>query len=348
MDEQKARDIISGRRQGPVASFLRAALATASWPYAGAMRLRRWAYRIGLRKSHAAAVPVICVGNITTGGTGKTPMVAWVVARLRAAGRTPAILTRGYRAVGGKSDEAELLKNIAGAPVVVNPDRLEGAKAAVGQGADVLVMDDGFQHRRLRRALDIVLIDATDPFGFGHCLPRGLLREPAAALRDAGAIVITRSDAIEPQQLSALREKLASLAPQVPICAAVHRPVAVINENDEKLAPDALNGRKAYAFCGLGNPGHFFRMLGELGTRLVSTQAFDDHAEYTPQVIDSLKRAAENCEAEIFITTQKDAVKLMDADLSLPVWKLAVEIGITDAADGLIELILSAAGKRSA
>ncbi len=338
---------MSGRRQGAAASLLRAALAAASWPYAAAVRVRRWAYRAGLLKSRTAAVPVICVGNITTGGTGKTPMVAWVVARLSSAGRTPAILTRGYRAIDGQSDEAELLKVLSGAPVIVNPDRFRGACDAIGQGADVLVMDDGFQHRRLRRDLDIVLIDATEPFGFGHCLPRGMLREPPAALRDAEAVVITRSDAVEPQQLAALREKLASLAPKASIHAAIHRPVAVIDENGAALPLDSLRGRKACAFCGLGNPGHFFRMLGELGTSLVNTQAFDDHTGYTPQVIDSLRRAAETCEAEIFITTQKDAVKLTAADLPLPVWKLAIEIGITDA-DSLTKLIMSAAGKRSA
>lgn len=348
MDEQKARDIMSGRQQGLASSLLRAGLTAASWPYAGAMRLRRWTYRIGLRKSHAATVPVICVGNITTGGTGKTPMVAWVVAQLQAAGKTPAILTRGYRAVNGKSDEAELLKSITGAPVIVNPDRVTGARAAVSQGADVIVMDDGFQHRRLRRDMDIVLVDATNPFGYDHCLPRGLLREPPAALREAAAVVITRSDAAEPEQISALREKLTSLAPQASIHTAIHRPVAVIDENATRQELSILTGRKVCAFCGLGNPGHFFRMLGELGARLVSTQTFDDHAEYTPQVIDSLRRTAENCDAEIFITTQKDAVKLTDTELALPVWKLAIEIEITNADGSLTGLVLAAANKRSA
>jgi len=343
MNEQTAREIMSGERRGTGASLLRAATAVASWPYAGAMRIRRWAYRAGLRKSHAAGAAVICVGNITTGGTGKTPMVAWVVGRLKAAGRTPAILTRGYRATNGLSDEADLLGHLTGVKVVVNPDRVAGAKSAIADGANVLVMDDGFQHRRLRRNLDIVLVDATNPFGYDHCLPRGLLREPLAALQDAGAIVITRSDAVEPGPLTVLWDKLAQLAPQASLHIAVHRPTAVIDENATRRELNALTGRKACAFCGLANPGHFFRLLGELGARLLSTQAFDDHAGYTPRVIDSLRRTAENCGAELFLTTQKDAVKLIDAKLPLPVWTLAVEMEVTAGAKKLEEQILAAA-----
>ena len=177
MNEQKVRDILSGRQTGPVAALLRATLSAASVPYAAAMRVRRDAYRRGVLASHAAGVPVICVGNVTTGGTGKTPMVAWVVRRLLENGFAPAILTRGYKSSAGQSDEAELLRRSlpASVPIVVNGNRLAGAQAARQQGANVLVMDDGFQHHRLRRDLDIVLIDATNPFGFGRCLPRGLL-----------------------------------------------------------------------------------------------------------------------------------------------------------------------------
>ncbi|MCY2924491.1 MAG: tetraacyldisaccharide 4'-kinase, partial [Planctomycetota bacterium] len=130
-------------------------------PYAGAVRLRRWAYRKGLLHSHKAGVPVVCVGNLTAGGTGKTPMVAWVVKHLREQGRRPAILTRGYKAHRGISDEAELLKAVTGADVVVQADRVAGAAGAIAAGADVCVMDDGYQHLRLRRDFSIVLLDAT-------------------------------------------------------------------------------------------------------------------------------------------------------------------------------------------
>ncbi len=342
MNHQKAIDILSGRRRGLVASLLRAALAAASRPYAAAMGLRRWAYRAGLLPSKAASVPVICVGNITTGGTGKTPMAIWAVRQLKALGKNPAILTRGYKATGGASDEAELLKGLTGVEVVVNRDRLAGARQAVAGGADVVVMDDGFQHRRLRRDLDIVLIDASNPFGYGRCLPRGLLREPRSALRDAHAIVVTRGDAISPRQLDALRGRLGRLAPQASLHTAVHRPVAVVDENGSEHPLAELAGRKACAFCGIANPEQFFRQLAELGARLVHTRSFDDHVAYTPQLIDSLRRATSNCDSQILLTTQKDAVKLTGADLGRPLWTLAVEIEVTEGELPLLDRIQAA------
>ncbi|MFW6062423.1 MAG: tetraacyldisaccharide 4'-kinase, partial [Planctomycetota bacterium] len=222
MDQQSVIEIMSGQRSGAKARVTRGLLHAASMPYAVAMRARRRAYRAGLLGSVGVDVPVICVGNLTAGGTGKTPMVAWVIRELDAAGKTPAVLSRGYKAVDGQSDEAELLKAVCRVPVVMDPDRVAGARRAIEGGADVLVMDDGFQHRRLRRDLDIVLIDATNPFGFDHVLPRGLLREPPSALRYAGAVVVTRSDMISAEQLDALLERLAALAPGATLHTAVH------------------------------------------------------------------------------------------------------------------------------
>jgi len=223
-------------------------------PYGAVMRLRRWAYNRGILTSHHVKVPVICVGNITTGGTGKTPMVKWVVDQLLERGKSPAILTRGYKSVDGKSDEAELLAQLTGVPVVINPDRVAGARHAIKSGANVIVMDDGFQHLRLQRDLDIVLIDAMDPFGHNACLPCGLLREPKTALRAAGAIVITRCENQSPEALENLQDQLTRLAPQAILAQAIHAPVGIIDHNGNSLPLDALAGRKVVAFCGVGNP----------------------------------------------------------------------------------------------
>ena len=193
MDRRWAIEIMSGRRRGAVPALLRGAGWVLSKPYAGLLWLRRRLYRLGLLGAYKPAVPVISIGNITTGGTGKTPMVVWVVRWLKSAGLQPAILTRGYKAVDGRADEAEMLWQATGVPVVAEADRVDAARSAVAGGAEVLVLDDGFQHLRLRRDLDIVLIDATNPFGFGHCLPRGLLREPVSALGDADAVDLRRT-----------------------------------------------------------------------------------------------------------------------------------------------------------
>jgi len=330
MNEQTARDILSGRRRGVAAWAMRTTLALGSLPYAALMRLRRWAYRKNLLPAAGAEAPVICIGNITTGGTGKTPMVAWVVEHLAAAGYAPAILTRGYKARAGRSDEAELLRALCPrAAVVVNADRLAGASQALAGGADVLVMDDGFQHRRLRRDLDIVLIDATCPFGFGKCLPRGLLREPLQALSDADALVVTRSDAVSGDDLDALEHRLRELAPRASLHRAVHEPTGLLDPTGQVAPTAALAGRKVLAFCGIGNPWHFFRTVTDLGAALVAREAFDDHVDYTDPILRALAGQAQACGAEILVTTQKDAVKLRAARLGRPIWALAVRIRLT-------------------
>ena len=343
MDEHRAIEIMSGAG-GVGASLLRAGLLCAAGPYAAAMGARRWLYRRGLLPSRGADVPVICVGNITTGGTGKTPMVAWVVGCLARAGKRPAILTRGYKAVAGLSDEAELLKSLTGADVVVNGDRVAGAKTAVSGGADVLVMDDGYQHRRLRRDLDIVLVDAANPFGFGHCLPRGLLREPPGALRDAGAVVITRSDAVDREALAALRGRLASLAPDASLHAAAHRPVRLIDADGVEHSVGTLAGRKVMAFCGIASPESFFETLEALGADVSATRALADHVEYTDAVTAEIARLADNGEGEILVTTQKDYVKLDGKELGGQVWQLVVEMAIVEGEAELVEKVLAAAG----
>jgi len=345
VDRQKSIDILSGRGEGIAPAGLRAGLRLASWPYAGVMRLRRWAYRLGLLPSRAAGVPVICVGNLTTGGTGKTPMVAWVVERLEAAGRSPAILTRGYRAgPDGESDEARLLAERTGAPVIVNADRVAGAAEAVAGGADVLVMDDGFQHRRLRRDLDIVLIDAVEPFGFDRCLPGGLLREPLSALRDAGAVVVTHCDEAPTEHVDALADLLQRRCPHAVHARAVHRPVSLIDPAGEAKPLDALLGRRVYAFCGLGSPEHFFTSLGRLGARITGRRALEDHAAYSGALLDELAGDARRAEASVLVTTEKDHVKLTGLAMPAPLWKLAVRLDVIEGTEALVDRIARAAG----
>ncbi len=314
------------------------------FPYAQVMRLRRWAFNVGLRKSYPADVPVICVGNITAGGTGKTPMVAWVVQQLIEMGRAPAILTRGYKSVNGLSDEAQLLKQLTGVDVIVNPNRVAGAQAAVTGGADALVMDDGFQHMRLKRDLNIVLIDATNPFGSGPgckgcCLPVGRLREPRTALADAHVVIVTRKDFLNPVELHRLMSKIAYLSPGALRLTAEHKPVSIIDETGQSKSLKNLDGKNVFAFCGLGNPEPFMRTIIDLGARVVESLALPDHANYTPQLIGRLSDAAQKSDADVMLTTQKDGVKLQAAKLPVPLWQLAVEMNVNDPQGKLKERI---------
>jgi len=341
MDQQQLRDIMSGRSRSVGAALLRAGAWPVSKVYGLVAGVRRRMYRSGTLRLQAAAVPVVSVGNITTGGTGKTPMVVWLVEKLREMGRSPAVLMRGYRASGGRSDEAEVLRRQTEAPVHPDPDRVASAAAAVADGADVLVLDDGFQHLRLRRDLDIVLIDATCPLGYGHVLPRGLLRERPRALADADAVVITRSDLVEPEALAALRERLGRLAPQASLHLAGHVPSAAIDGGDVRLEPSALAGKRACAFCGIGNPRAFAASLEALQADVTGLAAFDDHAEYGPAEIARI--AAASADADILVTTAKDRVRIDDASaFPKPLWTLEVELRISEGEGELLEKVRAA------
>ena len=338
MNESEIRDIMAGGG-GLWGKLLRPGLWLASRAYGDITAWRRWHYRKGWYKSHAVEAPVISVGNLTTGGTGKTPVVAWVVDQLQKAGRQPAVVTRGYKARGGKSDEAEMLCCLSDCSVIVNADRVAGANTAIVAGSDVIVLDDGFQHRRLRRDLDIVLIDALNPFGYDNVLPRGLMRERPAALKDAHAIVITRSDLVDADRVADLRELLAKAAPQASIHQAVHSPRGGVDEQGRPVELSDLTQKRAVAFCGLGNPEGFFGTLGRVGAQVVGKMAFDDHVEYTAELAEKISRQADVHEADILLTTQKDAVKLSGLSFGRPVLQLAVTIDFTDGGDELLAAI---------
>ncbi len=346
MNAGKPTKNTSSHRQCPVNAAARLAAKLAVLPYSAIMSIRRRLYRKGLRKSHRAGAPVICVGNITTGGTGKTPMVAWVVHQLAAAGRKPAILTRGYKSVAGRSDEAELLEKLTGAPIVVNADRVAGASHAVADGADVLVMDDGFQHLRIGRDLDIVLIDAMNPFGnrWSCCIPIGRLREPLFALKDADAIVITRTELVSPATIGRVRECIEKYAPQASIHLAAHAPVKLIDENGADLPPDALAGRKVFLFCGIGNPDAFAETVYNLNPIAKGKLVLADHAKYTQSLLDKISCLAGEHGAELLVTTQKDFVKLGGLLAALPIYQVVVEMRIVEGEAELLGDILAAAG----
>lgn len=322
-------DVISGRRRGLVAGALRGGAAVASLGYAWAVARRNRLYDVGVTQVMPAGVPVVSVGNITTGGTGKTPVVAWIVEQLRAHGRRPGILSRGYRALDGEeNDEKRLLDLLCpGVPHVQGADRVAGASRAVKEhGCDVLVLDDGFQHRRLARDLEIVLIDALNPWGYGRLLPRGLLREPAASLQRADVVVITRADLASRDALAALRSEIArhTTAETMEGVFAADR---LISSSGARLDLARAQGRRAAAFCGIGNPDGFAATLAASGLAVAPAafRAFGDHHHYTSADVEAIGRWARDRSAELLLTTRKDLVKLTGTEIAgIPLW--AVEI----------------------
>ena len=297
-----------------------ATLSTAGWLltplsllYGVAIRARNSRFDRDRSASHAAGVPVISIGNITTGGTGKTPIVIETVERLVEMGRRPAILTRGYAADAGQTpDEVrEFHAALPDVPVVVNPDRVAGAATATREhGADCLVLDDGFQHRRLRRDLDIVLIDALNPWGGGWVLPAGRLREPLSGLARADLFIISRANQAPPDEISEIESVLLDHAPEADIIHAAVEPQRVVIGKEREEPPGVLAYHNVMPACGIGNPQTFLRLVETLAGRVCEPLIFRDHQRYSSGRARKIAAAASRCGADLVVTTRKDWVKL--------------------------------------
>lgn len=320
--------------------------------YRGAVNARLAAYRRGWIKTSKLQVPVVSVGNLTFGGTGKTPMVIALVRDLVRRGRHPAVLTRGY---GRSTDEPvvligpdplvsaeragdeplELAARLPGVPVVVDHDRARGGIDALTRGADVLVLDDGFQHLRLERDLDVVLVDAGDPWGGGRMPPRGRLREPVAGLTRAHAVLVTKVGADPAVVVEEIRRVVDRVAPGLPVFSARLEPRSV-RRGGEVVGPEALAGRRVLATAGLGRPEGFADLLREAGAEVVETSWFADHHPWTRLDVDGVVRRAAELGA-VAVTTAKDAVKMpQDAK----VWVVeAAMVSTTGDWDGLWRLL---------
>lgn len=328
VNERFFHDLVSGKRRGPAAAVLRAGLWGAQWPYRAAVAVRNRRFDTQSDAVTRAAVPVISIGNLTVGGTGKTPMVKWVARTLREAGVRVAIVSRGYGAEqGAVNDEAiELEQSLPDVPHLQDPDRVASAQIAIEElDSQLILMDDGFQHRRLGRDLDIVLLDATCPFGHGHLLPRGLLREPVGSLRRAGVVCLTRADLVDEAARRTIKQAALKHAPDAVWCEATHAPQRLINAagGEESLA--LLAGKRVAAFCGIGNPAAFRQTLASLGCEVAAWREFPDHYRYARQDIDQI--AADAAGAELVVCTHKDLAKVQTDQLGdRPLW--AVEVAM--------------------
>jgi tetraacyldisaccharide 4'-kinase len=331
-------------------------------PYGAAAHLRARAYRKGILKSQHLDGVVISVGNLTTGGTGKTPMVLWIAERLLAEGKSVGILTRGYRgenimpasknnppsvaanAKATTSDEVRLLQSRLGERVQfgVGAKRYEQGRELAKRGVNWFVLDDGFQHLQLARDVDIVLIDATNPFSGGRLLPAGHLREPRSALARADIIVITRS-ARAPAIESAIRRDSAA-----PIFYARPKLDAIHSFTDGQLGGavplDALP--KLFAFCGIGNPAPFLDDLRTWGVDIVGHRFFPDHHRYTDHDDEEILQLASEAEASGLICTEKDLYNLHAIYYGkLPTFYCSISMQI-DNADDFWRTVQSAASSR--
>ncbi len=354
-----AARILSGQDRSLSVRSLRSLMAITEPIYSTAMLARNAAYDRGILQTRKLPRPTVSVGNITTGGTGKTPVVIWLANRLREAGRRPAVLLRGYRATAGFSDEQQVLnRNLnqnseSEIPVKANPNRIAGAAGVLHHhpNVDTFVLDDAFQHRKVHRNFDLVLINATDPFGYNHVLPRGLLREPLSGLGRATAFLLTRCAQATADEVKRIESELTQRNPAAPIYHADHIHTALINARTGEAEPiDALASQPFYAFAGIGNPAGLHAQLSSLLGRYTGHDWYPDHHAYTEADLAHIRQKAKSANAARILTTEKDWVKIaafpaaLDQDPPIQLLQLGIRFHDADA-DQLIQRVLSSITK---
>lgn len=343
--------VIRGERQGVVASLVRGALSGLAWVYTGGLKLYLLPYHVGLRKQAKLPCPVISIGNLTVGGTGKTPMTQYVCEFLQARSLRVCVLSRGYRGANehgvavvstpkrvaldaaAAGDEAHLLAQmLPGVPVVVGKDRRKsGALACAQFQPQAIVLDDGMQFYQLHRDLEIVLIDAQRPFDNGWTFPRGLLREPPSHLRRAGCVVITNADRIEPERVESLKATIRQWTGRKPLFTAQYaiRALRALDRSGDQT-PAWLSGRRVTSFCALGNPVGFEEQIERAGGMLVHRARFPDHHSPTMGELNAVIEAACAARAEAILVSEKDAVKLPPIGRPLPFYALTARLTVDD------------------
>ncbi|MDO8542727.1 MAG: tetraacyldisaccharide 4'-kinase [Opitutaceae bacterium] len=371
-------DVIYGRRAGAGPMLYGGFLQGLSWLFSGVAQARLWLYRHRILHDQPLGCLVVVVGNLTVGGTGKTPVVEKFARALRDRGRRVAILSRGYKSKAPPfwkrlwwelthaelppprivsdgervlldseqaGDEPFMLaRNLPGVIVLVDKNRVNaGAYAIKKFGCDTLVLDDGFQYLPLKGRLNLLLVDKTNPFGNGHLLPRGILREPIKHVRRASYVFLTKSNGVRDRELEQLID---THNPGVDIIECAHRPQylqrfgLLLNAAGAREPLVFLKGKRVFAFSGIATPESFEKFLRDLGAMLVGRERFLDHYRYEPEDIEGLFELARREGAECLVTTEKDAVRISEtAALPLPLYYLRLEIEILRGAADFDEAV---------
>jgi tetraacyldisaccharide 4'-kinase len=362
----KLRRYISRLHAHPATTFVALTITTLLWPLSLLLRLgvalQSLLYKLGVFRSRSLPYPVISIGNLTTGGTGKTPVALLLADRLGRSLRC-AVLSRGYGSDGesrvqiyrgseigpdqlaGVGDEIELLASrLPDCWFGIGADRFAtGTRLARSEKIQVAILDDGFQHRRLARNCDIVLIDATNAFGNGLFLPAGPLREGIAALKRSQVVLLTRCESADPQLVDQLESRVAHYVEAGRIFRLRMHMVAIRASTSRRRIE--LDDRKVWLFSGIGNPGSFENLAVAGGVNVVGHMIFPDHHGYSPSDIEALKRLLTDHRAEVLLTTDKDAVKIQPGTFA-PDTCCVLEIGIdfVDRADIFWGIIAGSVG----
>jgi tetraacyldisaccharide 4'-kinase len=331
---------------GQGSAVLRGVLVAAAGVYRGALVAREACYGVGLFSTRRLPVPVISIGNVTLGGSGKTPLTAVVAATLRDLGARPAIVSRGYGrrtrgvhvvadqsgvhlAARDAGDEPRLLaEQLPGVPVVVGESRYEAGRVAVERcGADALVLDDGFQHRTLAKDLEILSVEGREPWGNGRLFPRGVLREPLSALQRANLVVVTNPPS--PGAVQSMAWSLRRAESHAEVLSGSYRAETLRDPDGATHPPSAIGGRRVVALAGLASPAGFVTTLTSLGAVVAELLAFPDHHPYGATDLERVRLSARRTQADWVVTTEKDWVRLREVpSLDLPLKILSVRLDL--------------------
>lgn len=345
--------VVTGDERGAGSWVIRALLWPLSAVYALGLTVYLGLYRVGIRRRHRLPALVISVGNLTFGGTGKTPVVQSLCRILTSAGCSVVVLSRGHGGTAkgcllvsdGESvlcdsrqsgDEPMLLaRTLPGVPVIVGKDRRRTGELACEKfSPDVIVLDDGLQYWQLHRDMDIVILNTAKPFGSGFVMPMGDLREPPGALRRAGIVLLGNSRAVEPGELARLRKRVRALSPGAGCFPCRHVPVCLHRvSTGEKVEVNWLRRRTVAAFCGIGRPAAFIDMLESLGAYVARSVVYPDHHAYTDSDLAAVAAEARACGAEAIITTAKDLARLGNNPALSDLYTLEIEMEIGDGSD---------------
>ena len=303
--------------------------------YSLGIRFINWMYISGIRRSYKAGVPVISVGNITLGGTGKTPFTIFLAEYFLSSGRKPAVLVRGYG-----DDECRMLKDeLPDVPVFVGQDRIKSAYQAVSTGSDILVLDDGFQHRRIDRDLNVLMIDGSSPFGNGELFPRGVLREPISAIRRADMIVITKTDKAGSEKKEDIIQALKMVVSEKPIVFTRHKTSFVTDVTGSVYSTEMIEGKKICLLSGIVDPDYFAFLAEKNGAVIGMRRDYPDHYRYRQSDINLIAVECTRESIEFVVTTAKDYVKIKDLDISCIEEKIFIMNVVIDIVEGKEKLI---------
>ncbi len=304
--------LMTDKRNNLPDAMVKSVLWVISWVYMAAVKAVDVAYKLGIRRRHRVEVPVISIGNLTLGGTGKTPFAIFLAGLLVREGKRPAILMRGY----GADENIMVNEKLGNVPVFTGQDRVSSARTAIRQGVDTIILDDGFQHRRISRELDILLLDAGTLFGNGHIFPRGILREPISSIKRADMVVLTKTDRIDKSGEDALTAKLRRYMPGGALIYARHKPVSLRDVSGAKFPVSCIKNVKILAVSGIADPGYFIFLIEREGASIVKRLDYPDHYDFKQKDIDGLAEEVEKIGVDKVIVTEKDYVKIKKLDIS--------------------------------